>query len=200
MMNKIRRICVFCGSSPGTDPAYVAGARELGKTLAAEGIGLVYGGANVGMMGELADATMAAGGRVTGVIPKAIMEREVAHTELDDLRVVDSMHTRKALMADLSDGFIALPGGIGTLEEFIEVLTWAQLGLHAKPCALLNTKGYFDTLLKFLDEIATAQFMADVQRQLVLTADEPAALLETMRAFSPPAFDKAAWAKGLNGR
>jgi hypothetical protein len=199
-MNKIRCICDFCGSSPGTDPAYVAAARELGRTLAAERIGLVYGGGNVGMMGELANAAVAAGGRVTGVIPKALMEREVALTDLDDLRVVDSMHTRKALMADLSDGFIALPGGIGTLEEFIEVLTWAQLGLHAKPCALLNTKGYFDTLLKFLDEIAAAQFMADVQRQLVLTADEPAALLEAMGTFTPPAFDKAAWAKGLNGR
>lgn len=200
MMNEIRRICVFCGSSPGTDPAYVAAARELGEVLAAQGIGLVYGGGNVGMMGELANAAVAAGGRVTGVIPKALMEREVALMELDDLRVVDSMHTRKALMADLSDGFIALPGGIGTLEEFIEVLTWAQLGLHEKPCALLNTGGYFNTLLQFLNEIAAAQFMADVQRQLVLTADAPTALLDAMRAYTPPVFDKAAWAKGLNGR
>lgn len=199
-MNEIRRICVFCGSSPGTDPAYVAAACELGRTLAAQGIGLVYGGGNVGMMGELANAAVAAGGRVTGVIPKALMEREVALMELEDLRVVDSMHTRKALMADLSDGFIALPGGIGTLEEFIEVLTWAQLGLHEKPCALLNTAGYFNTLLQFLNEIAAAQFMADVQRQLVLTAEAPAALLDTMRAYTPPVFDKATWAKGLNGR
>jgi hypothetical protein len=141
-----------------------------------------------------------AGGKVTGVIPEALMAREVALTELDDLRVVDSMHSRKALMADLSDGFIALPGGIGTLEEFIEVLTWAQLGLHAKPCALLNTQGYFDTLLHFIDNIVTARFMADVHRQLVLTAEEPAALLDAMRTFAPPVFDKAAWAKDLNGR
>ena len=200
MTNRMSRVCVFCGSSPGSNPAYVAAARQLGETLACKGIGLVYGGGNVGMMGELANAAVAAGGQVTGVIPKALMEREVALIGLDDLRVVDSMHTRKALMADLSDGFIAMPGGIGTLEEFIEVLTWAQLGLHAKPCALLNTTGYFNTLLQFLNEIAAARFMADVQRQLVLTADEPAALLAAMQTFTPPAFDKAAWAKGLNGR
>ncbi|MEJ2639049.1 MAG: TIGR00730 family Rossman fold protein [Desulfosarcinaceae bacterium] len=200
MQRGLKRICVFCGSSPGSDPAYVAAARLLGRTLAAEGIGLVYGGGNVGMMGALANAAVDAGGKVTGVIPEALMAREVALTELDDLRVVDSMHSRKALMADLSDGFIALPGGIGTLEEFIEVLTWAQLGLHAKPCALLNTQGYFDTLLHFIDNIVTARFMADVHRQLVLTAEEPAALLDAMRTFAPPVFDKAAWAKDLNGR
>jgi uncharacterized protein (TIGR00730 family) len=200
MKRGLRRICVFCGSSPGSDPAYAAAARLLGGTLAAEGIGLVYGGGNVGMMGELANAAVAAGGKVTGVIPEALMAREVALTELEDLRVVDSMHTRKALMADLSDGFIALPGGIGTLEEFIEVLTWAQLGLHGKPCALLNTKGYFDTLLTFIDDIVAAEFMADVHRQLVLTADEPVALLVAMRTFTPPVFDKATWAKNLNGR
>ena len=121
-------------------------------------------------------------------------------TQLDDLRVVDSMHSRKALMADLSDGFIALPGGVGTLEEFIEVLTWAQLGLHAKPCALLNTKGYFNTLLRFLDHIITEKFMAEVHRELILTGNQPAALLDSMRVFKPPVFDKATWAKGLNGR
>jgi uncharacterized protein (TIGR00730 family) len=199
-MNGLERVCVFCGSSPGSDPAYVAAARDLGKVLASEGIGLVYGGGNVGMMGELANAAVAAGGRVTGVIPKALMEREVALVELDDLRVVDSMHARKALMADLSDGFVALPGGVGTLEEFIEVLTWAQLGLHAKPCALLNTEGYFDTLLRFLDHIISEKFMAEVHGRLILTGDEPAALLNSMRAFEPPVFDKATWAKGLNGR
>ena len=200
MQRGLKRICVFCGSSPGSDPAYAAAARLLGRTLAAEGIGLVYGGGNVGMMGELANAVVAAGGKVTGVIPEALMAREVALTELDDLRVVDSMHSRKALMADLSDGFIALPGGIGTLEEFIEVLTWAQLGLHDKPCALFNTKGYFNTLLHFIDNIVAAKFMADAHRQLVLTAEEPAPLLEAMRTFAPPVFDKAAWAKDLNGR
>ncbi|MDJ0781574.1 MAG: TIGR00730 family Rossman fold protein [Desulfosarcinaceae bacterium] len=200
MAHRLDRICVFCGSSPGRDPAYVAAARQLGRTLAREGIGLVYGGGNVGMMGEVANAAVAAGGRVTGVIPKALMEREVALTNLEDLRVVDSMHSRKALMADLSDGFIALPGGIGTLEEIIEVLTWAQLGLHEKPCALLNTAGYFETLLKFLDEIAAARFMAAEHRHLVLTEREPAALLAAMRAFTPPVFDKATWAKHLNGR
>lgn len=200
MQRGLQRICVFCGSSPGSDPAYVAAARLLGRTLAAEGIGLVYGGGNVGMMGELANATVAAGGKVTGVIPEALMAREVALTELDDLRVVDSMHSRKALMADLSDGFIALPGGIGTLEEFNEVLTWAQLGLHDKPCALLNTKGYFNTLLQFMDDIVAANFMAGAHRQLVLTADKPAALLDAMRTFAPPVFDKATWAKEFNGR
>jgi uncharacterized protein (TIGR00730 family) len=199
-MNRFERVCVFCGSSPGSDPAYVAAAREVGQTLATEGIGLVFGGGNVGMMEELAKAAMAAGGQVIGVIPKALMEREVALTELDDLRIVDSMHSRKALMADLSDGFIALPGGVGTLEEFIEVLTWAQLGLHDKPCALLNTKGYFNTLLRFLDHISSESFMAEVHRQLVLTGDAPAALLDAMRTFTPPVFDKATWAKDLNGR
>jgi uncharacterized protein (TIGR00730 family) len=199
-MNGLERVCVFCGSSPGSDPAYAAAARDLGNILASEGIGLVYGGGNVGMMGELANAAVAAGGQVTGVIPRALMEREVALTELDDLRVVDSMHARKALMADLSDGFIALPGGVGTLEEFIEVLTWAQLGLHAKPCALLNTTGYFNTLLRFLDHIIGEKFMAEVHGQLILRGDEPRALLDTMRAFQPPVFDKATWAKGLNGR
>jgi uncharacterized protein (TIGR00730 family) len=196
----MKRICVFCGSSPGSDPAYAAAARLLGSTLAAQGIGLVYGGGNVGMMGALANAAVDAGGAVTGVIPEALMAREVALTELKDLRVVDSMHSRKALMADLSDAFIALPGGIGTLEEFIEVLTWAQLGLHDKPCALLNTKGYFNTLLQFMGDIVAAKFMADAHRQLVLTAEEPAALLDAMRSFTPPLFDKAAWAKDLNGR
>ena len=199
-MNALRRVCVFCGSSPGSNPAYVAAARQLGETLANEGIGLVYGGGNVGMMGELANAAVAAGGKVTGVIPKALMDREVALIELDDLRVVDSMHARKALMADLADGFVAMPGGLGTLEEIIEVLTWAQLGLHTKPCALLNTAGYFDTLLAFLDEIAGARFMAEVHRQLILTAEAPAPLMAAMRAFTPPEFDKAIWAKGLNGR
>jgi uncharacterized protein (TIGR00730 family) len=200
MQRGLKRICVFCGSSPGDDSAYITAARLLGRTLAAKGIGLVYGGGNVGMMGELANAAVDAGGQVTGVIPEALMAREVALTELGDLRVVDSMHSRKALMADLSDGFIALPGGIGTLEEFIEVLTWAQLGLHDKPCALLNIKGYFNTLLTFMGDIVAAKFMADAHRQLVLTADEPVALLEAMRTFTPPVFDKAAWAKDLNGR
>jgi uncharacterized protein (TIGR00730 family) len=152
------------------------------------------------MMGVLANAAVAAGGHVTGVIPKALMDREVALTDLDDLRVVDSMHARKALMADLADGFIAMPGGLGTLEEIIEVLTWSQLGLHEKPCALLNTAGYFDTLLQFIDEIASARFMADDHRKLILVADEPAPLLAGMRGFTPPQIDKAAWAKGLNGR
>jgi uncharacterized protein (TIGR00730 family) len=200
MERGLKHICVFCGSSPGDDPVYVAAARRLGRTLAAEGIGLVYGGGNVGMMGALASAAMAAGGQVTGVIPETLMAREVALTELDDLRVVDSMHSRKALMADLSDGFIALPGGVGTLEEFIEVLTWAQLGLHDKPCALLNIKGYFNTLLAFIDDIVAAKFMAGAHRQLVLTADQPATLLDVMRTFVPPVFDKATWAKELNGR
>jgi uncharacterized protein (TIGR00730 family) len=138
----LRSVCVFCGSRPGNDPAYAAGARRLGRTLAEEGITLVYGGGRVGLMGVVADTILDAGGEVTGVIPKALVEREIAHPGLTYLRVVGSMHERKALMSELSEGFIALPGGTGTLEEFFEVLTWAQLGEHEKPCGLLNLAGY----------------------------------------------------------
>ncbi len=145
----MNRISIFCGSSNGTRPEYLQVARRTGSLLADRGIGLVYGGANVGLMGAVADAALAKGGYVIGVIPRALVEKEVAHKHLTDLRVVGSMHERKATMAELSDAFIALPGGFGTMEEFVEVLTWSQLGLHAKPCGLLNVSGYYDPLLAF---------------------------------------------------
>jgi len=145
------RLCVFCGSSPGHDPAHGASAAQLGRVLAERGIGLVYGGGRVGLMGILADAALAAGGEVIGVIPQALLDREIGHRGLTQLRVVDSMHARKALMGELAEGFIALPGGIGTLEELFEVWSWAQLGLHRKPCGLLDVNGFFAPLVDFLD-------------------------------------------------
>lgn len=195
----MKNICVFCGSSPGADPAYAAAAAKLGRALVEAGLGLVYGGAGVGLMGTLAETVLDAGGRVTGVIPRALAEREVALTRLEDLRVVASMHERKALMAELSDGFIALPGGIGTLEEFVEVLTWAQLGIHSKPCALLNVCGYYDGLLVFFDRMAEQRFLGRNGRDLMLVGDDPAGLLTGMRCFRPPVEDKAAWALGMSG-
>src|ERR1051326_9078958 len=144
----IKRVCVFCGSRPGTRPVYAAVARAMGRSLASRGIGLVYGGGCVGLMGELADTIMANGGEVIGVIPRALVSREVAHRGITELMIVRSMHDRKSRMADLADGFIALPGGYGTFEEFCEVLTWAQLGLHRKPCGVLNVEGYYNSLLQ----------------------------------------------------
>lgn len=158
----MKRVCVFSGSSAGRLEHYRAAATRLGTLLAERGIGLVYGGAAVGLMGAVADAAIAAGGSVTGVIPQALVEREVAHTGLPDLRVVGSMHERKALMAELSDAFIALPGGIGTLEEIFEVWTWTQLGSHAKPCAVLNIEGFYDKLLGFLDHVVDEAFLKPV--------------------------------------
>jgi uncharacterized protein (TIGR00730 family) len=194
----MKSICVFCGSSPGTQPEYTASARKLGALLAARGLTLVYGGGNVGMMGQIANSVLENGGAVTGVIPQAIADMEVAHTGLSDLRVVDSMHARKALMAELSDGFIAMPGGLGTLEEFVEVLTWAQLGFHEKPCGLLNTHGYYDRLLTFIDHVADQQFIQPAHRDLILVAEEPAALLEKFSGYRAPHIDKAAWALEMN--
>ncbi len=194
----MKSICVFCGSSPGSRPEYATSARQLGALLADKGLTLVYGGGNVGMMGQLADAVLARGGKVTGIIPEAIAEMEVAHTGLSDLRIVDSMHTRKALMAELSDGFIALPGGLGTLEEFVEVLTWAQLGFHAKPCGLLNVAGYYDSLLDFINHTADQQFIQSEHRELILVENNPAVLLDRFATYVPPRVDKAAWAKRLN--
>jgi uncharacterized protein (TIGR00730 family) len=180
------RVCVFCGSSPGRNPAYVAVAAELGKLLAERRIGVVYGGASLGLMGVLADAAQAAGGQVIGVIPRALVEWEVAHTGLADLRVVASMHERKALMAELCDGFIALPGGIGTLEELFEVWTWAQLGSHSKPCALLNVHGFYDRLLGFLDFVVGEAFMKPMHRNMLLVGETPEALLERMQSYRAP--------------
>ena len=169
----MKRICVFCGSSPGARPEYIKTARELGTALAKNKIGLVYGGAKVGMMGAVASATMEAKGEVTGVIPKELVKKEVAFTGITDLRIVNSMHERKALMADLSDGFIALPGGLGTIEEFFEVLTWAQLGIHKKPCGFLNVSGYYDKAIEFIDHAVEEQFIGPASRSLILADESP---------------------------
>jgi uncharacterized protein (TIGR00730 family) len=182
----MNRLCVFCGSSPGRDPAYLAAAAELGTFLAGRGIGVVYGGASIGLMGAVADAARTAGGEVIGVIPRALVDLEVAHAGLADLRVVASMHERKAMMAELSDGFIALPGGIGTLEELFEIWTWGQLGSHRKPCALLNVGGFYDRLLGFLDFVVDHGFLRPVHRNMLLVANTPAALLEQLESYRAP--------------
>jgi uncharacterized protein (TIGR00730 family) len=184
------RVCVFCGSSPGARPAYADAAVRLGRALAANGVGLVYGGAQVGLMGIVADSALAAGGSVVGVIPRALEELELAHRGLTELHVVGSMHERKALMAELADGFIALPGGIGTLEELFEVMTWAQLGMHRKPCGLLDVDGYFAGLLAFLDHMADERFLRPVHRAMLLVESEPERLLAGFRAYQPPALTK----------
>ncbi len=186
----MRRVCVFCGSSPGASPRYLAAANALGVLLAQRGLGLVYGGASIGLMGKLADAVLAEGGEVIGVIPRAMVSKEVAHAGLLDLRVVDSMHERKALMADLSDAFIALPGGIGTLEELLEILTWSQLGIHAKPCGVLNVRGYFDGLLGLLDHVVAERFMRSEHRAMLLAEPTPEALLDALEAYAAPVQEK----------
>ncbi|WP_414472825.1 TIGR00730 family Rossman fold protein [Microvirga sp. M2] len=187
------RLCVFCGSSAGQDPVYVETARVLGETLARNGIELVYGGASVGLMGAVADAVLAAGGRVVGVMPQSLVDKEIAHAGLSDLRVVGSMHERKALMAELSDGFIALPGGLGTFEELFEVWTWAQLGYHKKPCALLNAAGFYDKLADFLDDVVERGFIKPIHRAMLIVHDEPAALIDAIRRYEPPKVTK--WIK-----
>lgn len=184
------RICVYCGSSSGISEAYADAARSLADLLVAEGIGLVYGGAAKGLMGILADRVLAGGGDVHGVIPKALEGKEIAHEGLTKLHIVDSMHERKSLMALLSDGFMALPGGYGTIEEIIEVLTWGQLQFHAKPCGLLNVDGYFDHLLAFFDHSQKHGFLKPLHRQMLLVADSPALLLERFGRYQPPAGDK----------
>ena len=180
------RLCVFCGSSDGARAEYVATARQVGETLARRRIELVYGGGRVGLMGAVADAALAAGGTAVGVIPDALVAREVAHRGLTDLRVVSSMHERKALMADLADGFIALPGGFGTLEEYCEILTWAQLGLHRKPCGILNVAGYYDPLLALFDRFTAERFVRPDSRALVLVEETIAALLDRMAHYASP--------------
>ena len=196
----MKRICVFCGSSPGARPEYVHAARRLGETLARQGLALVYGGAKVGTMGQVAHAALAAGGEVIGVIPRALVEMEVAYTDLPDLRVVDSMHERKALMVDLSDAFIALPGGLGTIDEFFEVLTWAQLGMHHKPCGLLNVCGYYDPLVDWFDHAVEQQFVQAAHRRMVLVADSAEALLDAFVAYRSPQVNKAQWILRMNSK
>jgi len=186
----IERICVFCGSNSGASPVYAEAARALGETLAERGLGLVYGGGNVGLMGVVADAALAAGAEVIGVIPRALVAREVAHLGLTELRVVGSMHERKALLSELADGFIALPGGIGTLEEWFETWTWAQLGLHAKPFGLLDVAGYYEQLLRFLDHVVGEGFIHPDHRSMVFVETDPGHLLDRMSAYVPPVVEK----------
>ncbi len=182
----MRNVCVFCGSSDGARPAYAGAARALGAEVARRGLRLVYGGGKVGLMGAVADAALAAGGEVVGVMPKALLEKEIGHGDLTDLKVVGSMHERKGLMADLSDGFLALPGGYGTFEEFLEVLSWAQLSYHEKPCALLDVGGFFGPLLGLFDRAVREGFVHPDHRALVLAGRDPAGLLDAMGRHSPP--------------
>jgi uncharacterized protein (TIGR00730 family) len=183
----MQRVCVFCGSSPGARPAYADATAEVARLLAGQGIGVVYGGGHVGLMGVLADSAMAAGGEVIGVMPQALVDREIGHTEISELRVVGSMHERKALTADLSDAFIALPGGAGTLEELFEVYTWAQLGLHDKPCGLLDIEDYFSGLVGFLDHAVDERFLREEHRAMLIVEREPRRLIERLAEFEPRA-------------
>jgi uncharacterized protein (TIGR00730 family) len=186
----MQRIVVFCGSSPGRRPEYAEAATAFGRLLAERGIGVVYGGASVGMMGALADGALAAGGEVIGVIPRRLLEREIAHPGLTELHTVGTMHERKALMADLSDGVVALPGGTGTLDELFEMFTWAQLGLHRKPIGLLEIDGYWQPLLAFIDHMVAERFLWAEHRDALLVAADGPALLDRLAAFEPAVKDK----------
>lgn len=184
------RVCVYCGSSPGADPAFIAAAHSLGRALVSLKFDLVYGGAGIGVMGAVADAVMGAGGAAYGVIPESLARKEVAHASLTELHVTSSMHERKLLMADLSDAFIAMPGGLGTLEELFEIWTWAQLGFHQKPIAVLNVKGYFDGLIEFLDRSVTAGFVKPAHRDMLIVETDSVRLLEKFNAYTPPLENK----------
>lgn len=186
----MQSICVFCGSNAGRSEVYADAARALARAIAARGLTLVYGGGNIGLMGVLADAVLAAGGQVTGVTPRRLLEKEVVHRGLTELRVVESMHERKALMAELSDAFIAMPGGLGTFEETFEVLTWTQLGFHRKPCGLLNVAGFYDKLASFLDHAVTERFLKAEHRAMVLTDSDPAALIAQLDSYRLPEVSK----------
>jgi uncharacterized protein (TIGR00730 family) len=182
----LRRLCVFCGAQPGARPAYREAAAAFGRLLAESGIGVVYGGASIGLMAAVADAALEAGGEVIGVIPQALVDREVAHHGLSDLRIVHSMHERKALMAELSDGFVALPGGVGTLEELFEVWTWSHLGLHRKPCALLDVQGFYSGLHTFVDHMETEGFLRPGVRDMLIVEREGPRLLTALRGYRAP--------------
>jgi len=182
----VRRLCVFSGSSPGAHPDYLQAATELGRALAGHGIGLIYGGASVGLMGAVADAMLEAGGDAIGVIPQALVEREIAHPGLADLRVVGSMHERKALMAELADGFVALPGGMGTLEELFEVYTWTQLGLHSKPLGLVDVRSYYAQLVAFLDHAVAERFLTVEHREMLVVEQRAEALLAAFERWRAP--------------
>lgn len=186
----MNRVCVYCGSNPGRVPEYVAAGERLGRLLAERGIGLVYGGSSLGVMGAVANAALAGGAEVIGVIPSALATREVAHPRLSELVVVESMHERKAKMAELSDAFVALPGGWGTMEEIFEALTWAQLGLHRKPCGLLNVAGYFDHLEAFLEHAMGEAFVRAEYKPMMMVEEDPEKLLERFRSYEPPRVKK----------
>ena len=189
-MAAIASVCVFCGSSPGGDPAYRAAAEALGREIASRGLRLVYGGAKVGLMGAVADAAMAAGGEVIGVLPEALTDKEIAHTGLTRLEIVASMHERKARMAELSDGFIALPGGAGTLEEIFEIWTWGQLGFHAKPAAFLNVRGYYDGLRAVVDHAVGEAFLKAPHRDMLIFREDCGQALDALAAYVPPPVEK----------
>ncbi len=189
-MNDLNSLCVYCGSSPGEKPEYAKTAHSLGKFLGEHGIRLVYGGGNVGLMGAVADGALEAGGEVVGVIPHALREKELAHSGLTELHSVSSMHERKTMMAELSDAFVALPGGIGTLEEIFEVYTWTQLGFHAKPCAFLNVSGYFDPLFEFLNRMVEQRFLKQEHLECLLTANSFENLVRRISEFEVGAIDK----------
>ncbi|MGI5861416.1 MAG: TIGR00730 family Rossman fold protein [Myxococcales bacterium] len=182
----MRHICVFCGSRSGVNPALRAAAGRFGELLARKGLTLVFGGGSIGLMGAVADAVIAHGGEAVGVIPRGLKEREVGHNNLTRLHVVGSMHERKAKMASLADGFVALPGGMGTLDELCEIVTWAQLGIHGKPCGLLNVAGYWNGFLSFLDHAVAEGFLPPEHRGIIQVDDDPERLLEAMRTFEPP--------------
>ncbi len=186
----MRRVCVYAGSNPGSDPAYADAARALAGVMAERGTGLVYGGGKVGLMGVLADTILQAGGEAIGVMPQALIDREIGHPGLTELKVVDSMHERKAQMAELADGFVAVPGGIGTLEELIEVYTWSQLGIHDKACGVLNTRGYYDGLAAFLDHAVQEGFLRTQHRAVLTVTEDPRELLDAMADFKPPRVGK----------
>jgi uncharacterized protein (TIGR00730 family) len=186
----MKRICIFCGSSHGMAPAYDRAAHEIGVALAERGLGLVYGGGNVGLMGVIADAVLGRGGKAVGVIPQALVDKELAHQGLTELHIVHSMHERKALMAELADAFIALPGGYGTLEEFCEIITWTQLGLHKKPCGLLNVEGFYDPFLAQVDHAVKAGFIRKENRSLILVGTEPRPLIDRLLQSRPPTVPK----------
>lgn len=186
----LRNLCVYCGSNPGRQDIYIEAARELGRTMARQGIGLVYGGASVGIMGAIADAVMQAGGQAVGIIPESLMRKELAHRGLTELHVTQSMHERKRMMADRADAFVALPGGAGTLEEIFEVWTWAQLGHHTKPCALFNVGGYYDGLARFLDHMVAEQFVRAEHREMLIVENDPQRLLERLANYRAPQVTK----------
>ena len=186
----MKRLCVYCGSSSGRQPDYARVARQLARAMVSRNIDLVYGGASIGIMGEIANAVLEEGGDVIGIIPKGLFVKEVAHTGITELREVDSMHERKALMADLSDGFIALPGGLGTIEEILEIITWSQLGMHRKPCGLLNVCHYYDKLIDFLDHAVSEQFIKTSHRSTILIDERVDVLLEKFEAYKTPETEK----------